>query len=144
MTNVPQWSRYLYSAFVCITLLVTSVQVPWHDGQIALQLLRKGDNPTHCPTQSPIWWSVTNVTCVIFIFRDQLSPTLDGYVEQAGDRADDNLVRARVTQKQRDVSLYTQNLPARVYFIIFMEFNRQFCACPLSTTPSIINYCNET
>ena len=27
-----------------------------HDGQIlvGLQLLRKGDNPTHCPTQSPI------------------------------------------------------------------------------------------
>ena len=51
---------------------------------------------------------------MIFIFRDQLSPTLDGYVEQAGDRADfdDNLVRVRVAPKQRDVSSYTQNLLA--------------------------------
>jgi len=53
------------------------------------------------------------VTCVIFIFRDQLSPTLDGYAEQAGDRAGfDNLVRVRVAPKQKDVSSYTQNLLA--------------------------------
>ena len=31
--------------------------------------------------------SVTNVTCVISIFLDQSSPTLDRYVEQAGDQA---------------------------------------------------------
>ena len=78
-----------------------------HDttGKEGLQLLRKGDNPTHYPTQCTIWWSVRNVTCVTFIFRDQLSPILDEYAEQAGDRADidDNLVRVRVTQKQRDI-----------------------------------------
>ncbi len=50
---------------------------------------------------------------------EPLSPTLDGYVEQAGDQADfdDNLVRVRVAPKQRDVSSYTQN---RIYL---MEFN---------------------
>ena len=46
------------------------------------------------------------MACVTFIFRDQLSPTLDEYAEQAGDQADidDNLVRVRVAQKQRDIS----------------------------------------
>src|SRR6266545_8029346 len=55
---------------------------------------------------------------------EPLSPTLDGYVEQAGDQADfdDNLVRVRVTPKQRDVSSYTQNQ------IYLMEFNRLFGA----------------
>src|SRR6266545_3278499 len=58
---------------------------------------------------------------------EPLSPTLDGYVEQAGDQADfdDNLVRVRVTLKQRDVSSYTQNQ------IYLMEFNRLFGACQL-------------
>ena len=67
------------------------------------------------------------MTCVIFIFRDQLSPTLDGYVAQAGDRADfdDNLVRVRVAPKPRDISSYTQNILA---WICLMEFNRLFGA----------------
>ena len=52
-----------------------------HEGQIDLQLLGKSYYPTHYPTQSPI----DEMSHVSPTSSDQCSPTLDEFVDLAGE-----------------------------------------------------------